>query len=99
MAINGAKANEYDLQQAWNTACEEFVKTTGKELKVKNESTPEQVLEQLRADQEQTEAKAAKHRVAKNALSRTLELVDCLGNIAAQGASLVSFSNNRCGAD
>jgi hypothetical protein len=84
------KPEAYDLKVAWENACDAFAKTSGEELKVKTKYTPEEVLEQIRAKSEKNEEKAAKYRVVKDVLSKTLDCIDNLGNIAAQGASMVS---------
>lgn len=84
-----AETKDYDLKKAWDDACDAFARTSGEELKVKTKYTPEEVLEQIRAKQEKDEEKAAKYRVAKDVLSKTLDCIDNLGNIAAQGASMV----------
>lgn len=85
------KHDAYDLKLAWENACDAFAKTSGEELRVKTKYTPEEVLEQIRAKQERDEEKAAKYRVVKDVLSKTLDCIDNLGNIAAQGASMVSM--------
>lgn len=85
------KPEAYDLKIAWQNACDAFAKTSGETLTVKTQYTPEEVLEQIRKKQEKDEEKAAKYRVVKDVLSKTLDCIDNLGNIAAQGASMVSL--------
>lgn len=80
---------DYDLKKAWDEACDAFAKTASEDLKTKTKYTPDQVLEQIRAKQDKDEEKNAKYRVAKDVLSKTLDCIDNLGNIAAQGASMV----------
>lgn len=88
---------EYDLKKAWDEACDAFQKTASEDLKSKTKYTPDEVLEQIRAKQEKDEEKSAKYRVAKDILSKTLDCIDSLANIAAQGASVVCFRHRDGG--
>lgn len=83
---------DYDLKKAWDEACDAFQKTASEDLRTKTKYTPEEVLEQIRAKQEKDEEKSAKFRVAKDVLNKTLNCIDGLANVAAQGASIVCFS-------
>jgi len=85
-----SKPDAYDLKVAWQNACDAFATTSGEKLNVKTQYTPDEVLEQIRKKHEKDEEKAAKYRVVKDVLSKTLDCIDNLGNIAAQGASMAS---------
>lgn len=81
---------EYDLKKAWDDVCTSFAKATDKDLREHPRYAPEEVLEQIRAKQDKDEEKNAKYKAAKDALSKTLDCINNLGGIAAQGASMVS---------
>lgn len=85
-----AITDQYDLKKAWDDACDAFARTTSEDLTKKPKYSPNEVLEQIRAKQDKDEEKNAKYRVVKDVLSKTLDCIDNLGNIAAQGASMVS---------
>ena len=82
---------EYDLRKAWDEACDAFQQSASDDLKTKPKYTVDEVLEQIRAKQEKDAEKSAKFRVAKDVLTKTLDCIDSLGNIAIQGASMVCF--------
>jgi hypothetical protein len=81
--------DDYDLQKKWNEVCDSFARTTKEDLSKHPKFTPDEVLEQIRLKQDRDEAKNAKYKAAKDILSKTLDCIDNLGNIAAQGASMV----------
>jgi hypothetical protein len=85
------REEDYDLQRAWENACDAFVRTTSEDLKKTPKYSPDEVLEQIRAKQERDEEKNAKYQAAKDVLSKTLDCINNLGMIAAQGASSELF--------
>jgi hypothetical protein len=83
--------DDYNLQEAWNRVCGSFANTTGGiDLTKAPKYTPDEVLEQIRSKQDDDDEKNAKYRVAKEVIGKTLYCINILGNIAAQGASMVS---------
>lgn len=84
-----AASDGYNLQEAWDRVCRSFAKTTDVDLTVAPKYTPDQVLEQIRAKQDEDDEKNAKFKVAKEVISKTLDCINILGGIAAQGASMV----------
>jgi len=88
---SNANEEEYNLKDAWDKACDSFAKTTNTHLATIPKYSLDEVLEQIRAKQDQDKSKHAQYRVAKDVLSKTLETINTLGSIAAQGASMVRF--------
>jgi hypothetical protein len=91
-----AVKDEYSLQEAWDRVCGSFAKTTdGLDLTKPPKYTPDQVLEQIRAKQDEDDEKNGKYKVAKEVISKTLDCINILGGIAAQGASMVCLRSGR----
>jgi fungal STAND N-terminal Goodbye domain len=82
--------DKYDLEKAWDDVCTSFAKATDKNLRDHPRYTPEEVLDQIRAKQDKDEEKNAKFKAAKDALTKTLDCINNLGGIVAQGSSMVS---------
>lgn len=81
---------EYNLQEAWDKACTSFAQTTTVDLTTAPKFSVDEVLDQIRAKQDDDDEKNNKYRAAKDAIGKTLKFVMLLGGIAAQGASMVS---------
>lgn len=82
---------EYNLQEAWDRACTSFAQTTNVDLTAKPKFSIDEVLNQIRAKQDEDNEKNNKYRAVKDVLGKTLNFVTVLGGIAAQGASMVSI--------
>lgn len=99
-------SDDYNLQEAWDTVCRSFAKTTNVDLTATPRYTIDQVLDQIRQKQDDDEQRNVKYKVAKDVISKTLNCIEVLGGIAAQGASMVRISfteiglsdNSRCSA-
>ncbi|KAJ5811489.1 hypothetical protein N7474_007790 [Penicillium riverlandense] len=81
-------SDDYNLQEAWDTVCRSFAKTTMVDLTTKPKYSIDQVLEQIRQKQDDSEQRNIKYKVAKDVISKTLNFIKVLGGIAAQGASM-----------
>jgi hypothetical protein len=93
---SAAVKDDYNLQEAWDRVCGSFAKTTdGLDLTKTPRYTPDQVLEQIRTKQDEDDEKNAKYKVAKEVISKTLDCINILGGIAAQGASMVCLLVDR----
>ncbi|KAL9096512.1 MAG: hypothetical protein Q9165_001509 [Trypethelium subeluteriae] len=80
------------LQSAWDDACAEFQKATGIDLKATPESktiSGRDIYAQLVSQKARDAAKKHKWESAKTAISNTVVAVERVGQIAAQGASMV----------
>jgi 2-phosphoglycerate kinase len=82
-------SDDYKFQEAWDRVCQSFVISTGVDITKAPEYTVDEVLEQIRAKQEDNEERNAKYKVAKEVIGKTLDCINILGGIAAQGASMV----------
>lgn len=82
--------DDYNIQEAWNRACGAFAQTTKVNLTESPKFTVDEVLDQIRAKQDEDDEKSNKYRVAKDVIGKTLKFITVLGGIAAQGASMVS---------
>ena len=83
--------DDYNIQEAWNRACGAFAQTTKVNLTESPKFTVDEVLDQIRAKQDEDDEKSDKYRVAKDVIGKTLKFITVLGGIAAQGASMVSW--------
>jgi hypothetical protein len=81
--------DEYNLQEAWDKACSSFAETTKVNLTAKPKFSIDEVLDQIRAKQDEDNDKDNKYKAAKDVISKTLNFVMVLGGIAAEGASMV----------
>ena len=91
---NGASSShEIDLNEEWRKAWEaartDFLATHGKDLGGRQVESPEDVLDSIRSKRERDDEDNAKHKEAKNIIRNVLSLVQLLGGLAAQGASIV----------
>ncbi|KAF2237356.1 hypothetical protein EV356DRAFT_564727 [Viridothelium virens] len=80
------------LQSAWDDACAEFQKATGIDLKTTPESktiSGRDIYSQFDSQKARDAAKKHKWESAKTAISNTVVAVERVGQIAAQGASMV----------
>lgn len=81
---------EYNLREAWDKACASFAQKTKVDLTITPKYSVDEVLDQIRAKQDDDDEKNNKYRAAKDAIGNTLKFIMLLGGIAAQGASMVS---------
>ncbi|KAJ5154944.1 Tetratricopeptide-like helical [Penicillium coprophilum] len=88
--------SEYNLQEAWEKACTSFAKTAKIDLTTAPKFSVDEVLDQIRAKQDDDEEKNSKYAAARDAISKTLTFVTLLGGIAAQGASMVFAPADLC---
>ncbi|RAH71167.1 uncharacterized protein BO66DRAFT_419801 [Aspergillus aculeatinus CBS 121060] len=97
MTIPHSAQDEYNLQEAWDRVCTSFMQTTHADLKTApTKYTIEEVLDQIRARQEEANEKNAKYQELKTVMNKTLTFVGLLGGIAAQGASMVFAPSSLC---
>lgn len=82
--------DDYNIQEAWNKACNAFAQTAKVDLTVSPKFTVDEVLDQIRSKQDEDDEKHNKYRVAKDVIAKTGNFIMVLGGIAAQGASMVS---------
>ncbi|KAJ5683311.1 hypothetical protein N7462_006476 [Penicillium macrosclerotiorum] len=88
--------DDYNLQEAWDRACGSFAQTTKVDLTASPKYTVDEVLDQIRAKQDEDDEKNNKYRVAKDVIGKTLTFITVLGGIAAQGASMVFAPSSLC---
>ncbi|RAH43574.1 uncharacterized protein BO95DRAFT_433785 [Aspergillus brunneoviolaceus CBS 621.78] len=97
MTIAHSEQDEYNLQEAWDRVCTSFMQTTHADLKTApTKYTIEEVLDQIRAKQDEVNEKNAKYQELKTVMNKTLTFVGLLGGIAAQGASMVFAPSSLC---
>jgi hypothetical protein len=83
--------DDYNLQDAWDRVCMTFAQTTKVDLTTAPKYSVDEVLEQIRAKQDEDDEKNNKYKTAKDVIGKTLNFVMVLGGIAAQGASMASI--------
>ncbi|GLA15441.1 hypothetical protein AnigIFM62618_001981 [Aspergillus niger] len=88
--------DDYNIQEAWERACEAFAQTTKVDLTTSPKFTVDEVLDQIRLKQDEDDEKNTKFKTAKNIIGKTLTLITVLGGIAAQGASMVFAPSSLC---
>ncbi|OJK02157.1 hypothetical protein ASPACDRAFT_1886529 [Aspergillus aculeatus ATCC 16872] len=97
MTTPQSEQDEYNLQEAWDRVCTSFMQTTNADLKsAPTKYTIEEVLDQIRAKQDEANEKNAKYQELKTVMNKTLTFVGLLGGIAAQGASMVFAPSSLC---
>jgi hypothetical protein len=89
MSSPAVNNDDYNLQDAWDRVCKSFAQTAEVDLTTAPKFTPDQVLEQIRAKQDDEEEKHAKYRVAKEVITKTLKCIKILASIAVQDATMV----------
>lgn len=82
--------DEYNIQETWERVCASFAESTKITLSESPKYTPDEVIEQIRARQDEDDERNAKYKAAKDAVGKTVKCIMLLGGIAAQGASMVS---------
>ncbi|KAJ5726251.1 uncharacterized protein N7483_007608 [Penicillium malachiteum] len=87
---------EYNIQETWERVCASFAESTKINLTDSPKYTPDDVIEQIRARQEEEDEKNAKYKAAKDAIGKTVKCIMLLGGIAAQGASMVFAPSSLC---
>ncbi|KAL9051933.1 MAG: hypothetical protein Q9162_005717 [Coniocarpon cinnabarinum] len=85
-----------DLSAAWERTCKAFYKSTGRDLRATPVPTPEQVITSFSADKAEEDKKHHKVNEAKKVVRQTLDAVDRIGTVAAQGASMVFGPSTLC---
>ncbi|KAL4940945.1 hypothetical protein BDV06DRAFT_12388 [Aspergillus oleicola] len=89
-------ADNYDIQEAWNKACQAFARMTKVDLTASPKLNVDDVLDEIRRKQDEDDEKHNKYRAAKDVISRTGNFIMVLGGIAAQGASMVFAPSSLC---
>ncbi|KAJ5704056.1 hypothetical protein N7493_011194 [Penicillium malachiteum] len=87
---------EYNIQETWERVCASFAESTNIHLTDSPKYTPDEVIEQIRARQDEDNEKNAKYKAAKDAIGKTVKFLMLLGGIAAQGASMVFAPSSLC---
>ncbi|KAJ5392597.1 hypothetical protein N7509_008087 [Penicillium cosmopolitanum] len=88
--------DDYNIQEAWNKACQAFAQTAKVDLTKSPTFTVDEVLDQIHQKQQDDDEKHNKYRVAKDAIAKTSKFIMLLGGIAAQGASMVFAPSSLC---
>ncbi|PGG99903.1 hypothetical protein AJ79_08385 [Helicocarpus griseus UAMH5409] len=95
--MEDSKYDEEDIDQMWREALVEFHKLSGYDpKKFTGELSVGDVIGKIGQQKEKDEKKAAKYSKAKRVLDKTLTCIQTLGNIAAQGASMVFGPSALC---
>ena len=84
-------SNAPDLQQAWDDACVEFKKATGLDLAANSDTLPDgdDIVNKFKDYKAKDAEGKEKLNKAKKAVKNTLVAVERIGQVAAQGASMV----------
>ncbi|KAI9719483.1 MAG: hypothetical protein M1828_006190 [Chrysothrix sp. TS-e1954] len=94
-----AELDDFDLQEAWDRACASFAKTAEGKCGLKDvdlgkgpidRRTPTELVDQIAAHKADNEEQQAKHRTARDVVSKTAKCVQTLADLAAQPASSAS---------
>ncbi|KAL9609751.1 MAG: hypothetical protein Q9167_005507 [Letrouitia subvulpina] len=88
--------NEYDLEQAWDQACQSFVRIAKLEIRSAVGRTPEDVILLLNNMRDRDAEKSAKYQKLKDVLGKSLDFIMILGSMAAQSVSMVFGPVNLC---
>lgn len=86
--------DDYNIQEAWNKACQAFAHTAKIDLTASPKFSVDEVLDQIRKKQDDDDEKHNRFRAAKDVIAKTSKFIMVLGGIAAQGASMVSYSRS-----
>ena len=90
MSTNGV-GESLDLDDLWKEAQDEFQKIFKKDPKKVPVLSAKDVIGKIDQKKESDEKQGAKYRKARIVLQKTLTCIQTLGNLAAQGASMVSY--------
>ncbi|KAK2752745.1 hypothetical protein FQN55_005876 [Onygenales sp. PD_40] len=88
--------DEHDIDVMWREALVEFHKYSGRDPNSFTELKVEDVIGKISQKKEKDEKKAARHGKAKDILQKTLTCIQTLGDLAAQGASMVFGPSTMC---
>ncbi|OAX83844.1 hypothetical protein ACJ72_01801 [Emergomyces africanus] len=94
--MEDTKYDGEDIEQMWREALLEFHKLSGHDPKKFTELRAHDVINKISQRRELDEKKAAKYGKAKDVLDKTLSCIQTLGNLLAQGASMIFGPSNLC---
>ncbi|KKZ61982.1 hypothetical protein EMCG_03539 [[Emmonsia] crescens] len=94
--MEDVKYDGKDIEQMWKEALVEFHKLSGHDPKKFTELRVEDVIGKINQQRELDEKKAAKYGKAKDVLDKTLTCIQTLGQLLAQGTSMVFGPSNLC---